>query len=66
MQFEAMDPRLPAVPENFTSSLVYESLPFIGAEGIVSLNRGVKRSHPLSGYGYFVDPPLPPRDHLTA
>lgn len=56
MQFAKLDPQLPAALENFPSSVVYEPLSFIGARGIVSLKKGVIRSHPLSSYGYFADP----------
>lgn len=54
-----MDPKLSTVPE--TSHLLrgYEPLPFIGDGAVASLKGGVIRSHPLSGYGYFADLPLP-------
>lgn len=58
-----MDPQLPMAPEDYPSSMGYKPLPFLGLGAVAVMSQTIPWFCPLSGYDYFVDPPLPRCDH---
>lgn len=48
VQVREMDPQLPIMPADYTSSASYELLPFLGAKGVADLRRAILRGNRLS------------------